>query len=74
MQKFIELAAFFLKLLEHLPKDDDGLVSDETLAYCEWRYIVYLRFLDSYGLTPSERPPPWYGSLLTLSCPLTVIF
>lgn len=61
-KKFIELSAFFLKVLEYLPKDDDGLVSDEALVYCEWRYIVYLRFLNEYGLTPSERPPPWYGT------------
>lgn len=59
-QKYVKLAEFFLKLSAHFPKNSDGAITDEALVYSEWRYIVYTRFLHYFGLTPHERPPPWY--------------
>ncbi len=36
------------------------MVTDEALAYLEWRYIIYLRLLNRCGLAPAEVLPPWY--------------
>lgn len=59
-QDHIALVGFFLRLLPHFPRGDGGVITDEALAYSEWRYICYLRFLDTHGLSPNDRPPPWY--------------
>ncbi|VTT81846.1 unnamed protein product [Fusarium fujikuroi] len=54
----LELIETFLKLLQYL-NDADGSISDETLAYSEWRYAMYLRFIDIRGFCPNDHPPPW---------------
>lgn len=56
------MAEIFLKLLPFFPSDKNGEVTDEALAYSEWRYINYLRFLDVQGAAPCDYPPPWYVS------------
>ncbi|EGY19254.1 hypothetical protein VD0002_g84 [Verticillium dahliae] len=67
-RQHIELAELFLKLVPHLGTSEKGRIDDEALAYSEWRYIVYLRFLDYSRLTPNDHPPPldvamiWYYS------------
>ncbi|KAL3608951.1 hypothetical protein FPOAC2_03962 [Fusarium poae] len=59
----LELIEIFLKLITHLG-DGNGYISDETLAYSEWRYIVYSRMIDARGYSPSDIPPPWYADLI----------
>ncbi|KAM0276791.1 hypothetical protein ACHAQH_006380 [Verticillium albo-atrum] len=59
-RQHIELAELFLKLVPYLGTDEEGQIDDEALAYSEWRYIVYLRFLDYKRLTPNDHPPPLY--------------
>ncbi|RFN48516.1 hypothetical protein FIE12Z_7262 [Fusarium flagelliforme] len=61
--KHLELIEIFLKLLTHLG-GEDGKISDETLAYSEWRYVVYLRMIDARGYCPSDIPPPWDVALI----------
>ncbi|CAG7561951.1 unnamed protein product [Fusarium equiseti] len=61
--KHLELIEIFLKLLTHLC-DEDGKISDETLAYSEWRYVVYFRMIDARGYCPSDIPPPWDVALI----------
>ncbi|KAG7111094.1 hypothetical protein HYQ44_009289 [Verticillium longisporum] len=67
-RQHIELAELFLKLVPHFGTSEKGKIDDEALAYSEWRYIVYLRFLDYSRLTPNDHPPPldvamiWYYS------------
>ncbi|RGP63225.1 hypothetical protein FLONG3_9980 [Fusarium longipes] len=59
----LELIEIFLKLLTHL-SDKDGNISDETLAYSEWRYTVYFRMIDARGYSPHDIPPPWDVALI----------
>ncbi|KAK0386847.1 hypothetical protein NLU13_5160 [Sarocladium strictum] len=60
----IELVGFFLRILAHFPRGEGGVITDEALAYSEWRYVCYLRFLDANGLSPHDRPPPWDVALV----------
>ncbi|KAH6693458.1 hypothetical protein F5X68DRAFT_199163 [Plectosphaerella plurivora] len=60
----LRVAEIFLKLLPFLPSDKNGEVTDEALAYSEWRYISYLRFLDVQGAAPCDYPPPWDVALI----------
>ncbi|QPC78061.1 hypothetical protein HYE68_008813 [Fusarium pseudograminearum] len=53
----LELIEIFLKVITHLG-DDNGYISDETLAYSEWRYIVYVQMIDLRGHSPSDILPP----------------
>ncbi|KAH7150305.1 hypothetical protein B0J13DRAFT_620621 [Dactylonectria estremocensis] len=55
----LELVEIFLKLLPHLQTDENGNIHDEALAYSEWRYMNYLRFLDVHGFAPSDHLPPY---------------
>ncbi|CEI67795.1 hypothetical protein FVEN_g9600 [Fusarium venenatum] len=59
----LELIEVFLKLIAHLG-DDNGYISDETLVYSEWRYIVYARMIEARGYSPSDIPPPWDVALI----------
>ncbi|KAF4975027.1 hypothetical protein FZEAL_8134, partial [Fusarium zealandicum] len=59
----LDLIEIFLKLLIHLG-DANGYITDETLAYVEWRYTVYLRFIDARGYCPNDHPPPWDVALV----------
>lgn len=52
-----------MKVITHLG-DDNGYISDETLAYSEWRYIVYVRMIELRGYCPSDIPPPWYADVV----------
>jgi len=55
----LSVSNFFLKLLPYFPHNEDGLITDEALAYSEWRYVVYIGCLHGVGLSPHEVPPPW---------------
>ncbi|KAF4450524.1 hypothetical protein F53441_6379 [Fusarium austroafricanum] len=59
----LELIETFLKLLPYLG-DRNSRISDETLAYSEWRYVMYLRFIDARGFSPNDHPPPWDVALI----------
>ncbi|KAF0635300.1 hypothetical protein FPSE5266_05695 [Fusarium pseudograminearum] len=59
----LELIEIFLKVITHLG-DDNGYISDETLAYSEWRYIVYVQMIDLRGHSPSDILPPWDVALI----------
>ncbi|EXK79367.1 hypothetical protein FOQG_16020 [Fusarium oxysporum f. sp. raphani 54005] len=59
----LELIETFLKLLQHIC-DAEGRISDETLTYSEWRYAMYLRFIDVRGFCPNDHPPPWDVALI----------
>ncbi|KAM0349851.1 hypothetical protein ACHAPY_010728 [Fusarium culmorum] len=59
----LELIEIFLKVITNLG-DDNGYISDETLAYSEWRYIVYVQMIDLRGYSPSDIPPPWYVGVI----------
>ncbi|KAF6802291.1 hypothetical protein CSOJ01_11707 [Colletotrichum sojae] len=57
--KQIEIMEIFLKLIPHFRQDDKGNIHNEALAYSEWRYVNYIRFLDHFGYAPNDCPPPW---------------
>ncbi|KAK6721040.1 hypothetical protein SNK05_004132 [Fusarium graminearum] len=59
----LKLIDIFMKVITHLG-DDNGYISDETLAYSEWRYIVYVRMIELRGYCPSDIPPPWDVALI----------
>lgn len=55
----IRLIEIFLKLIPHFKHDDAGGIHDEALAYSEWRYVNYIRYLRIFGVAPHDYPPPW---------------
>lgn len=58
-QRHLELMEIFLKLIPHFRQDDKGNIHNEALAYSEWRYVNYIRFLDYFGYAANDCPPPW---------------
>jgi hypothetical protein len=55
----LKLAEILLEVEGALDHDANGNVDADLLAYMEWRYISYLRFLHSMALAPWEALPPW---------------
>ncbi|KAK7458383.1 hypothetical protein Landi51_01206 [Colletotrichum acutatum] len=55
----IQLIEIFLKLIPHFKHDNAGGIHDEALAYSEWRYVNYIRYLRRTGVAPHDYPPPW---------------
>ncbi|TEA19021.1 hypothetical protein C8034_v009452 [Colletotrichum sidae] len=55
----VDLVGIFLKLVPLFSQDEDEEFNMQALAWSEWRYIAYIRFLDVYGVSPHDCPPPW---------------